>query len=245
MDEEVSTTVDDVLSSGEDVTSAVGDVVSKLDFSFEEAIDILGPMAALLVEILIYSLFVYVFYRFMARRDIITAGYDQYSGKAKKASRSMAYMIQHVVFFPIIVIAWTGALVIILSLLSGEDETLQLENVLLVSVALISTIRVTAYVREDLSRDLAKMLPFAILGIYLVNKDYYSLEISGGVLHDLPDHWEVIVYYTVFVVVLELIMRLFHGITAPMKIGTPAPKKTKKETTVTDNSPVNEAASEN
>ncbi len=225
MDEEVSTTVEDVLSTGEDATSVIGEAVSSLDFSFSEAIDILEPMALLLAEILVYSLFVYIFYRFMARRDIITAGYNQYGGKANQASKSMFYIVKHTFVFPFMVIAWTGALVIILSLLSGEDETLQLENILLVAVALISTVRITAYIREDLSRDLAKMLPFAILGIYLVNKDYYSLDVSAGVLEDLPDHWEVIVYYTVFIVVLELIMRLFHGITSPIKIGTPIPLK--------------------
>ena len=71
------------------------------------------------------------------------------------------------------------------------------------------------------------MLPFAILGIYLVDKDYYSLEVSEGVIRELPDHWEVIVYYTVFVVILEIVMRLCHGITSPVKLGTPVPPKQK------------------
>ena len=110
---------DDVTTKVDNVGAAVGGAVSKLDFSFSEALDILEPLAVLVGEILVYSLFVYVFYRFLARRDIVTAGYSQYAGKAYQVSRSVFYMVKHTFIFPIIVLAWTGALVVILSLLAG------------------------------------------------------------------------------------------------------------------------------
>ena len=178
----------------------------ELEFSVSEALDIIQPLALLLAEILIYSVFVFGFYRFVASRDIIAPNLNQgYSPFVN----SLLYLLQHFLAFPILAVCWCAAFVCVLALLGSEQSV---ENILLVSVALISTIRATAYVTEDLSKDLAKMLPFAVLGLFLVDKSYISLELSWGVIEEVPDHWEVIVYYVIFVVVLEFTLRLINGL---------------------------------
>jgi len=178
----------------------------ELEFSVSEALDILQPMALLLAEILVYALFVFWFYRFVASRDIISPnlyyGYNPWLN-------SCLYLTQHFLAFPVLAVCWCAAFVIVLALL-GEEQSV--ENILLVSVALISTIRATAYVTEDLSKDLAKMLPFAVLGLFLVDKSYISIEVSWGLIKEVPDHWQVIVYYVIFIVLLEFALRLVYGI---------------------------------
>lgn len=193
----------------------------ELEFTTSEAIEILKPLAVLLGEITAYAIFVFVFYRFMARRDIITANLSRQKQAGYRFIGTIYYVIRHILFFPILIICWTAVLVVILSLL-GKDQ--QPENVLLVSVALISTIRTTAYISEDLSKDLAKMLPFAILGLYLVNKSYLSLSVTSGILDEIPEYWEIIVYYIVFVVALELVLRILYGIVSCIK-APPRPSK--------------------
>lgn len=49
-------------------------------------------------------------------------------------------------------------------------------TIFLVSSSLIIAIRISAYYNEDLSRDLAKLLPFALLAIFLINPQFYSIE---------------------------------------------------------------------
>ena len=197
--------------------------MAELEFTTSEAIEILKPLAVLLGEITAYAVFVFVFYRFMARRDIITANLSRYKHAGHRFIIATDYIMRHVLFFPILTVCWTGVIVVILSLL-GKDQ--QPENILLVSVALISTIRATAYITEDLSKDLAKMLPFAILGLFLVDKSYLSLSVTSGVLEEIPDYWEIIVYYIIFVVALELALRIFYGIVTCIK--TP-PRPSKKQ----------------
>lgn len=184
------------------------------DFSTSEAIEILKPLAVLVGEILVYSLFVFVFYRFMAKRDIIMPDLNRYNKAGYRFVRSILYVFQHTLMFPILTVCWAAVMVVVLALL-GEDQPL--ENILLVSVALVSTIRATSYITEDLSRDLAKMLPFAVLGIFLINKSYLSLSVSWGVVEDIPDHWEVIVYYIIFVVALEFMLRICYGIVSSLR----------------------------
>ena len=53
----------------------------------------------------------------------------------------------------------------------ARDQTFP--DILLVSMAMVGAIRVSAYVTEDLSRDLAKILPFAVLGIFIINVSLY------------------------------------------------------------------------
>jgi hypothetical protein len=195
-------------------TSNKGVNMSELEFSTSEAIDVLKPLALLMVEIFFYSVFVFAFYRFLARRDIVTANLNRYNKKGYKLLRAILYLFQHVLLFPILTVCWGAVLVVILALL-GKDQPA--ENILLVTVALISAIRATAYVTEDLSRDLAKMLPFAVLGLYLVNKSYVSLSVSSGVLKDIPDYWEVIVYYIIFVVALEFVLKIGYGFVSSFK----------------------------
>lgn len=47
--------------------------MSEIEFSASQAVDVLKPLAVLVVEIFIYSVFIFTFYRFLARRDIVKA----------------------------------------------------------------------------------------------------------------------------------------------------------------------------
>lgn len=184
------------------------------EFSVSEAIEVLKPLSVLVGEILVYALFVFAFYRFLARRDIITPKVNRHSAAGYRFLSIISYIARHLILFPIIAVFWFAAIVCILSLLAQNQTP---ENVLLVSIALVSTIRAAAYFKEDLSRDLAKMLPFAVLGLYLVDESYLSRSVSAGVLEDIPDHWKVAVYYIAFVVALEFILRLGHGLISELR----------------------------
>ena len=85
-------------------------------------------------------------------------------------------------------------------------------NILLVSIALVSTVRIAAYYNEDLSKDLAKMQPFALLGIFLIDISYFSFSASLEVIKQIPSFWKIMIYYLIFAIVLEFILRIGSGI---------------------------------
>ena len=72
----------------------------------------------------------------------------------------------------------------------------------------MTAVRVTSYYTEDLSRDLAKMLPFALLGIFLIDLLYFDIETTLGLLDKVGDHWEKIFYYWLFIVAMEFVLRI-------------------------------------
>ena len=76
---------------------------------------------------------------------------------------AVGYLLKYLIVFPFFAFFWLAVLTLILSILSNDRS---FADVLLIALATVCAIRVTAYYHEDLSRDLSKILPFAVLGVF-------------------------------------------------------------------------------
>jgi FtsH-binding integral membrane protein len=115
------------------------------------------------------------------------------------------YIFKYLVVFPFVAFAWFVILTALLAFLAKDKP---IGSILLVSMAVLSAIRITSYYNEDLSRDLAKMLPFALLGIFIVDVTYFSPFESVEALQEATTQWENIAYYLIFVIGLEFVLRI-------------------------------------
>jgi len=178
-------------------------------FSVDAGWSLLQPLLYYTIGIAIYSVFIFKFYRFIARKDIFNLDLNQYNTAGiaffRKLIRIIYYIIEYILLFPIFAFFWFGILTALLAFLSKNQN---LDNILLVSVAVVCAIRITSYYNEDLSKDLAKMLPFALLGVFLVDVSYFSFSDSITLLKTIPSIWEVLVYYMAFIFLLELVLRM-------------------------------------
>ncbi len=172
----------------------------------------LKPLIWFTIGIVIYSIFIFKFYRFVARRDIFSLNLGKYNNRDRGfffyVFEVFFYLLEHILILPIFIFFWFIVFVVLISFLT---DSLTAVNVLVVAMSLVASIRVTAYITEDLSKDLAKMLPFALLGIFLIDINFYSLSHALSIITSLPALWLNMVYYFVFIIALELILRLFHG----------------------------------
>jgi len=186
------------------------------NFTVAEAQSILLPVIQFIIGMVIYSIFIFKFYRFIARKDIFRLNLAKYNtsslGFIKKIMGVIFYVIEYILLFPIFAFFWFLVLVVFMSFLA---KTQTISNVLLVAIALVATVRTTAYYHEDLSKDLAKMLPFALLGIFLVDITYFSFDRSFEFIKQLPSFWKTGIYYLLFVIVLEFVLRILSVILAP------------------------------
>jgi hypothetical protein len=182
--------------------------------SITEAYNVLRPLGIFVLEMVIYSIFIFKFYRFIARRDIIKVNLSRHKNAGLRFIRWIIYLIQNILVFPLIIFLGFTILVLFLGFL-GKNQTP--ESIMLVSIALISAIRLSAYYSEDLSRDLAKMLPFALLGVYIVDQSYFEFSVSLDHLKAIPEYWRLLIYYFAFILVLEMVLRVFHSIVSLAK----------------------------
>ena len=91
-----------------------------------------------------------------------------------------------------------------------------IESILLVAMTVLSSIRITSYYNEDLSRDLSKILPFGLLAVFLIDLSYFSFFSTINALQQAFLSWEIVVYYLGFVIALEFIMRVTTPILKPL-----------------------------
>ena len=151
-----------------------------------------------------------------ARKNIFELDFTKYNTSShpllKKLVGFIFYVVEYVLLFPVFTFFWFIVFSVLLSFMAKSQVV---GNILLVSIALVSAVRLAAYYDEDLSKDLAKMLPFALLGIFLVDISYFSFSTSIETLKLIPSFWKTMVYYLVFAIVLEFILRIGYGILKP------------------------------
>ena len=179
------------------------------DLSLDDALQLLRPAMIFTVGVGVYAVIIFNLYRFMSRRDVFNLDLSKYEESnhpfLSKTLHLIFYVAKYLLLFPLIAFAWFGALVVMVAFLS---KTKEVEDLLLIAMAVLAAVRVTSYYTEDLSRDIAKMLPFALLGIFLIDLRYFEIETTLGLLAKVGDHWENIFYYWLFIVAMEFVLRI-------------------------------------
>ena len=177
------------------------------------ALEVLTPVAVYILAIAIYAVFIFKFYRFIAARDIFNFDLSKNDRSGTPALRDLlsliGYLIKFIFLFPAFAFLWFAVLTVMLAFLS-EDRALT--QILIIALATVSAVRVCAYYDEDLSRDLAKILPFAVLSFLLINASPLDLGDALAVLGEVNTQWGAIFYYWVFLIALELALRLLFGL---------------------------------
>jgi hypothetical protein len=152
---------------------------------------------SIIIMIAIYSVIIYHFYRYIARRDCFKPSERVHSGAVG--------FLKYTFLYPFIAMLFFLGFSMILIFLTNETEII---TVLYTAFVLVLAIRITAYYTEDLSKDVAKMLPFAILGIFLVDSSYFSIDSVMERINSLPGFVNQIIQFLTLIILIEWILRI-------------------------------------
>ena len=171
------------------------------------------PTLGAIIAISAYSVFVFIFYRALAKRDLITLNLEHYSdnmsGKIKKYARTIVFVMQYIVIVPVLITFWTLVLAIILTLLSPDAD--HARNAL-IATSVVGAVRILSYWTEDLSRDVAKMLPFGVLGVFLVGDAQVQVSEIEELLGSLKEIASSFISSLFLIAVLESILRSISAV---------------------------------
>jgi len=170
------------------------------------------PIILAVIAIALYSGFVFLFYRFLARKDILTLDLSKfeknYSGKFRLYFRIVFHIGLYIVLIPILIAFWTLILAMILTLFASDPD--HARNAL-IATAVVGAIRILSYWTEELSRDVAKMLPFAVLGVFLVDSTAVHIDSIISLIESWPElansWWNSLILLSI----LEVILRAING----------------------------------
>ena len=178
-----------------------------------DAIDLLRPVVVYILGMVVYAVFVFNFYRFVATRDMFQIDLSKYEESRFRWVRAflqiVMYVVKYLIVFPVFAFFWFAILTLILTFLSKQQS---FTEILLMALATVSAIRVASYYNEALSMDLAKILPFAVLGIFVVNTSFFTISDSLDTLLEAESYTENILYYLAFLIALEFALRLIFGV---------------------------------
>jgi len=159
--------------------------------------------------ILIYSVFVFYFYKFIASKNILSLDLNKYNQSANASAMKffavLLYILEYLIIFPLLTVFWFMFFSVFLLVLA---KNLNVSMILTISAALIASIRITAYINSELARDLAKMLPFTLLALSLTQPDFFSIVLFLERIQSVPSLIYNIPYFISFIVIIEFIMRI-------------------------------------
>ncbi len=192
-----------------DVPSNRAEVEELIRLIIDESYPTLGAILAISA----YSIFVFIFYRNLAKRDLITLNLDKYSnnltGKIKKYIKTITFVIQYILIIPILLTFWTLVLAIILTLLSSDADH---SRNALIATSVVGSVRILSYWTEDLSRDVAKMLPFGVLGVFLVGDAQVQVSEIRELLQSLEEIATSFISSLFLIAVVEGVLRSITSI---------------------------------
>ena len=179
------------------------------NLSVAEAIESSKTLILFIIGMVFYSIFIFKFYHFLATRDVFKLNLAKYSRSKwediKDVFVFLFYVLEHIIIFPLFVLFWFLVLSTLLLFLSeGKDVNL----ILISAMSVVATVRITSYYSEELSREIAKTLPLTLLGVFLVaGISSFSIQNISTIIDSLPSLWKIILYYLLFLAVMEILLR--------------------------------------
>ena len=184
----------------------------------------------IIVLIFLYALFIWKLYKFISTKNIFGFNLNKYNKSQHpfftKLLAGSFYFIEYIIILPFMIFFWFSIFSFFLILLT---EDLTLGALLLISAAVVGAIRISAYYNEDLSKELAKLIPFTLLAVSLLKPGFFNIERVFAHLSELPEFINTITIYLIFIIGLEIVLRFFDFIFSLLGVNEPESEEADKE----------------
>ncbi len=175
-------------------------------------------LAILIILIVLYALFIWKFYKFVSKKNIMDLDLKKYNTSEhpllSKLFGGLLYLLEYLIIMPFLLFFWFIVFTIFLILLTEE---VGVTSIITLSAAVIGAIRVLAYFEkgeQKISQEIAKLLPFTLLAISMITVNFFNFERIIGNIKELPLFLDQIGIYLLFILSLEIILRFFELIGA-------------------------------
>jgi len=169
----------------------------------------------LALVLVVASLFIWQFYRSTSRRNLIELDLKRYNNVSHplegKLFAVFLYFVEYIIIMPLLIIFWFAGLFFVLVLIAKQRT---LGEVLFISAALITAIRILAYYNGEISKELGKLFPFITLSVFLLSPGDFNFIGSLNTLTSLADSFRNILSYILVIFAVEIVLRFIYTIYA-------------------------------
>ncbi len=198
---------------GTQLLSIYNEFVAILPYPLGQFVNLL----ILVLMIVLYSVLVWKFYKFISKKNPLGLDLNKYNSAQNsffsRLFQGTLYFVEYILILPFLIFVIFTVFTFFLIILSQSQE---ISQILFLSAAIITAIRMTAYYKEDLSQEIAKMLPFTLLAITVLNPNNFSdtqyIERILSHFSQLPGFFSQIFTFLIFIVLIEIVLRFFDFI---------------------------------
>ncbi len=158
--------------------------------------------------IVVYCIFIYNFYHFISKKNILKLDLQKYNKVThflfKKIARTVLYTAEYLTIFPLLIFFWFSVISAMLVVISDK---LNISQILLVAMTMVVTIRICAYYSEELATELAKLFPFTLLAVFLLDINLLSMDTIVDKVQGIPAHYMQLLSYLLVTFAIEMALR--------------------------------------
>jgi len=200
-------------NTGSELSSLYSEFISY----FPEHVGIFINFLILVLLVVIYSILIWKYSKFISKKNPLGLDLGKHTREKEsffmKAITGLLYFLEYIIILPFLIFIVFSVFTLLIILL------IQIQNVnqiLMITAIIIASVRVAAYYKESISRDIVKLLPFNLLAVLLLNPNTFSQTNQIGMIIDnfskIPDVFGNIIYYLIYIIILEIILRFFDYI---------------------------------
>jgi len=163
-------------------------------------------LALLILLAFLYALFVWKLYETIATKNFLGKYFDNLVKSNNSMSVKLTYFLEYIIISPFLIFFWFIAFAIFVLLLTSIQE---ITTILIIVTIIVATIRMTAYVNRELSKEIAKILPFTLLAIAITTPEFFNIERIFERIGEISSIFSSIWFYLLLIFLLEVFLRFF------------------------------------
>ncbi len=155
----------------------------------------------------------FIYSKQLAKRDLFELKLEVGS-RFRNFLERLVYFLKYLVIFPVYSFLWFLIFSFLLFLLSKSRP---IEDILYFGIIVVAATRIGAYVSERLAEDMAKLLPWSLILIFLIDPSAITIKSISSSFGIFYEQIPKVAKYLVFIVGVEWVLRIGYWIVSPRK----------------------------
>jgi len=183
--------------------------------SVADGLNTIQPLILYAIAMVLYAIFVFKFYKFLAKRDIFKLELHQYYktsvDQLKDFMHIVFYILEYIVIFPLFAFFWFFVLTVLLIFMSQAKEV---NAIIIISAAIVAAVRILSYYKEELAMEISKLVPLTLLAVFISSGSSLTFTQRIDLIKDIPGLWQTCVYCLILFVMIEVFLRIVNLVLA-------------------------------
>ena len=156
----------------------------------------------------------YLYNKQLSNKDLFKVPKIDSESKFANFMNRLFYFSKYVIIFPVYSFIWFLIFSFILVLIA---KTRTIEEIMFFGIVIVSVTRISAYVSPKLAEDMAKLLPWALIIIFLTDPKSITLESIQISFYSFVQEIPKVAKYLIFITFVEWVLRIGNCVISPNK----------------------------